>query len=80
MVHPDEPFRFMNGLFPQTVKEGQRVFFEIELSHAREVTWLRGRGRCNVGSHYEIIAVGLKRVLMILGNSIKIRLSQVGQI
>lgn len=66
MLPASEPFRFMQKFRPQIVKEGQRVIMEVDLSHNKEVTWLRGRGRCNVGSHYEIVAVGLRRTLMIM--------------
>lgn len=70
MLPESEPFRFMNKLKPMIVKEGEKVIFEVELSHNKEVTWLRGRGRCVVGSHYEIVAVGLRRTLIIKGEFI----------
>ena len=69
MLPESEPFRFMNKLKPLIVKEGDKVILEAELSHNKEVTWLRGRGRCVVGSHYEIVAVGLRRTLIIKGMS-----------
>ena len=67
MVPAHEPFRFVQGLEPQTVKEGDKVIFVVELSHNKEVNWLRGRGRCKVGSHYECVSVGLRRSLIIHG-------------
>jgi len=67
MLPDSEPFRFLTGLKPQIVKEGERVIFQVDLSHNKDVNWLRGRGRCVVGSHYEIIAVGLRRTLIIMG-------------
>lgn len=67
MAAPNTPFKFLNELEHQTVREGSIVRFEVDLSHPKDVTWLRGRGRCQVGKHYEIIAVGLKRVLVIMG-------------
>ena len=67
MAPPDAPFKFLKELEHQTVREGSIVRFEVDLSHPKEVTRLRGRGRCQVGKHYEIIAVGLKRVLVIMG-------------
>ena len=73
MLPESEPFRFMNKLKPMIVKEGEKVIFEVELSHNKEVTWLRGRGRCVVGSHYEIVAVGLRRTLIIKGEIIFLR-------
>ena len=73
MLPESEPFRFMNKLKPMIVKEGEKVIFEVELSHNKEVTWLRGRGRCVVGSHYEIVAVGLRRTLIIKGEIIFVK-------
>ena len=70
LAQPDDPFTFTKPMEPQVCKEGDKVFFEVELSHNKEVTFLRGRGRCQVGSHYEIISVGLRRALIIKGTKI----------
>ena len=67
MAQPDDPFVFTKPMAPQTCKEGDKVFFEVELSHNKEVTFLRGRGRCQVGKHYEMVSVGLRRTLIIKG-------------
>ena len=67
MVPAHEPFRFTQPLQPAKVKEGDKIILECELSHNKDVTWLRGRGRCQVGSHYEVISVGMRRTLIIMG-------------
>ena len=67
MVPAHEPFRFTQPLQPAKVKEGDKIILECELSHNKNVTWLRGRGRCQVGSHYEVISVGMRRTLIIMG-------------
>ena len=70
MAQPDDPFVFTKPMAPQVCKEGDKVFFEVELSHNKEVTFLRGRGRCQVGKHYEMVSVGLRRTLIIKGTEI----------
>ena len=67
MVPAHEEFRFTKPLQPAKVNEGGQIILECELSHNKNVTWLRGRGRCQVGSHYEVISVGMRRTLIIMG-------------
>merc|ERR1739848_463115 len=66
MVPAHEEFRFTKPLEGAKVKEGDKIILEVELSHNKNVTWLRGRGRCQVGSHYEVISVGMRRTLIIM--------------